>query len=344
MAHARGLAERWAVDRGLVIRMLVTLGLLAAIYAGFVALVVAAGEGSVALLVIALIVTAGLFLLGPWAALRALGVRLLLPSEMPELHERLRRLATLAGMPAPRLGFVDSPMPNAFAIGYALTERGVSRSVVVVTRRLMELLEPEELDGVLAHELAHLRNRDALVLSLSSALAVAALVAAVIMAWVAVASGKLAELSARLAGWLMAPSSARQVGCLRGCLGVNAAVVALSFGFYALGALLAAGFYLVMHTVSLLVVLALSRYREFVADRAAALLTGAPARLASALLKLDEALRQLSDADVRELGAFRAFLLIDPKREKWLGLLSTHPPVAQRIHRLMEIERRLAGW
>ncbi len=129
------------------------LSLLAAIYAGFLALVVAAGEGSVALLVLALTVTAVLFLLGPRAALRALGVRLLPPSERPELHERLRRLALLLGMPSPRLGFVDSPVPNAFAIGYALTPEGVSRSVVVVTSRLLELLEPEEVDAVLAHEL-----------------------------------------------------------------------------------------------------------------------------------------------------------------------------------------------
>jgi heat shock protein HtpX len=248
----------WAVDRGLVIRMLATLGLLGAIYAGFVALVVAAGKGSVALLVIALTVTAVLILLGPRAARRALGVRLLPPSERPELHERLCRLPILMRMPPARLGFVDSPVPNAFAIGYALTSRGVSCSVVVVTSGLVELLEPEELDAVLAHELAHLRNRDALVLSLRSALAVAALVAALILAAVALVSGKLAELTARLAGRLL-PSSGQQVGCLRGCLGLNVAVMALAFGVQTVGALLAAGFYVTMHGLSLLVVLALSR-------------------------------------------------------------------------------------
>jgi len=342
MAHAQGLADRVAVDRGLVIRMLVTLGLLAAIYAAFVALVVAAGEGSVALLVIALTVTAVLVLLGPRAALRALGVRLLPPSERPELHERLRRLAMLMGMPTPRLGFIDCPMPNAFAIGYAMTSRGVSRSVIVVTSRLLELLEPEELDAVLAHELAHLRNRDALVLSLSSALAVAALVAAVIMAWVAVGSGKLAQLTARLTTWLLpSPSSGQRVGCLRGCFGLNAAMSTLAFGTFALGALLMAGFYAIMHASSLLAVLALSRYREFVADRAAALLTGKPACLASALLKLGTVITELSSSQRQRLGTFRAFMLVDSKDESGFGLLSTHPPLAERVRRLMEIEKLL---
>lgn len=111
-----------------------------------------------------------------------------------------------------------------------------------VTSRLLELLEPEELDTVRAHELTHLRNRDALVLSLSSGLAVAALSAAAILAWAAVATGKLAQLTARLTSWLL-PSSAseEQVGYFRGCLGLNVATVALSFGSYTLGALLGGG-------------------------------------------------------------------------------------------------------
>lgn len=96
-----------------------------------------------------------------------------------------------------------------------------------------------------------------------------------------------------------------------------------------------------MHGLSIPVVLALSRYREFVADRAAALLTGAPTRLASALLKLDEAIDQVSDSDLRSLRAFRAFMLVDIKDERLFGLLSTHPPVAPRVRRLMELEKLL---
>lgn len=113
-----------------------------------------------------------------------------------------------------------------------------------VTSRLLELLAPEELDTVRAHELTHLRNRDALVLSLSrsSGLAVAALSAAAILARAAVATGELAQLTARLTSWLL-PSSAseKQVGYFRGCLGLNVATLALSFGSYALGALLGVG-------------------------------------------------------------------------------------------------------
>jgi heat shock protein HtpX len=81
-----------------------------------------------------------------------------------------------------------------------------------------------------------------------------------------------------------------------------------------------------------------------VADRAAALLTGAPARLASALLKLDEAIGQLSGSELQPLCAFRAFMLVDPKGERQFGLLWTHPSVAQEVRRLMELDSLLSGW
>jgi heat shock protein HtpX len=333
--------EQVLVDRGLLVRMLIVFALLAVIYAGLVTFVIATGEGSVVLLVLALLITVVLVLIGPLLAQRALGVRLLAPDEYPELHERIQRLALLMGIPAPRLGLCESPLPNAFAIGYPLSDRMIARSVVVVTTRLVDMLEPEELDGVLAHELAHLRNRDAVVITGSSMLALASLIVAKILVVLAAASAKLAGLSGRLARWLL-PAGDRQVGTLRVLLGMYAVLMGLTFLVSAIGALVLAALYWLLHAVSLLAVLALSRYREFIADRAAGLVTRSPAHLAAALRKIERASVGIDATETRPLQAFRAFLLVEPKSDWLLGLLSTHPPISQRVERLMELERVLA--
>jgi len=145
-------------------------------------------------------------------------------------------------------------------------------------------------------------------------------------------------------GWLLpSPSSGQRVGCLRGCLGLNVAMTPLPFGVDAVSALLAAGFPVPMHGLSLLVMLALLRYREFVADRAAALLTVAPARLASAL-KLGEAIGHLSGMEILLLRALWAFMPVDPKDERQVAQVGIHPLVAQRVRRLIELDGLLSGW
>ncbi|MCS7294382.1 MAG: M48 family metalloprotease, partial [Dehalococcoidia bacterium] len=281
----------------------------------------------------------------------ALGVRFAATPELQTLRERLERLAALYGMPVPRVGIVDDPLPNAFCIGYGLTHRGTRRAVVAVTRGLLDLLEPAELDGVLAHELAHLRNRDAAVLTASSSVALVAGAMGLLVAAFGAVSAWFGQLLARATELLLGKPEQR-VGCLRGCLGLQTGCVSLVLLLGAVGALVAAAFYWLFWFLGTLVVLALSRYREFIADHVAALVTGSPGSLAAALQKLDQAHREArrtqAQATATQTGTrwrrvFRPFFVVEPGDEEPPALLSTHPPVSERIRRLIELEQRLAG-
>ena len=149
-------------DTGLQVRMLLTMFLLGLVYAVLIGVLFAAGVGAVVIAVIA----GGLLLLNLFVsdklALAAMGAREVSPSDAPELHAMIERLCVQANLPKPRVAVAQTSMPNAFAIG-----RSPRKATVCATTGIMDLLSPAELEGVMAHELTHVQNRDVLVMTIA---------------------------------------------------------------------------------------------------------------------------------------------------------------------------------
>jgi heat shock protein HtpX len=293
----RGMA-RMSRDLGLQVRMLLTMFLLGLLYVALVAALLAAGTGTATMLVVVAGLALAQLTLSDKLALRAIGAREVSPSEAPGLHAMVERLCVQADLPKPRIAIAPTPVPNAFAMG-----RSPRSAVVCATTGILELLEPHELEGVMAHELAHVRHRDVLIMTVASFFAS---IAAMVLQF----------------GVLFGGGRDRDGG-------QPAFVVVL---------LVSA----VVYAVSFVLMLALSRYREFVADRGAALVTGRPSALASALIKLSEGMARVPQRDLRAAGELNAFFIV-PARVKGSirGLLSTHPPVEQRLAALARLEADL---
>ncbi len=219
-------------------------------------------------------------------------------ADLPQVYSIVRTLATQTGMPMPRVYLIDSPQPNAFATG-----RNPKHAAVAVTRGILELMSYEELTGVLAHELAHIRNRDILISSVAAMLAAAL------------------SIFARMAFWFGGGRRSRD-NPLSGVIALVAILVA--------------------PIAAMLIRLAISRSREYQADRSAAEITGQPLALANALRKLEAGTSRIPMA---VNPAVSQLFIADPlkalrRREGGGGLgtmFSTHPPIADRIRRLEEL-------
>ena len=295
------MARRWyGRDRGLSARMGLTIFLLGAVYVVFISILIAAGTSAIVILVIAGGLAVAQLFFSDRIALASMGARVTQPEEAPELHEMIERLCQMADLRKPRVAIADVDMPNAFATG-----RSQKASAVCVTTGLMRRLEPRELEGVLAHELTHIANRDVVVMTVASFLAtVAGLIIRASM-WGGMGGGRNRDG----AGYIFI------------IMGVSLAVYALSF--------------LLLRT--------LSRYREYAADRGAAILTGAPATLASALARIHDDLGRVPTRDLRSAEGLNAFFIV-PARARGFSLSSlfaTHPPVEKRIERLLAMQAQL---
>ena len=289
-------------DTGLQIRMTVVFFLLGALYVALVVALLASGASGVTVAVIAGGLAAVQLFGGDKLALRAMGGREVTPAEAPELHAMIDRLCVQADLPKPKVAVADTRMPNAFALG-----RSPKSATVCATTGIMELLSPAELEGVMAHELTHVANRDVLVMT-------------------------LAGFFATVAAYIV------QFGFLFGGGG--------SYGddddnpsFFVL--LLVS---LVVYVVSFLLMQALSRYREFSADRGAAIITGRPSALASALTKISSGMHAIPQKDLRAASELNAFLIFPAGVGKGIaGLFATHPPMEKRIAALARLESQLQG-
>ena len=234
-------------------------------------------------------------------ALRAMGAREVTPQEAPELHAMIERLCVQADLPKPKIAVANTQMPNAFAIG-----RSPKSATVCATTGIMDLLTPAELEGVMAHELTHVQNRDVLVMTLASFFAT---IAAYIMQFGLFFGG----------GHSGDDDDSPSILVL----------FAVSFFVY---------------VISFFLMQALSRYREFSADRGAALITGRPSALASALVKISGGMQRIPAKDLRAQGELAAFYIFPPGAGKALGsLFSTHPPMEKRIAALGRLESQLQG-
>jgi heat shock protein HtpX len=296
---------RYAPDRGLTSRMAVTMFLLGLLYVVFTAVLIALGVKAIAVLLIAACLLLAQFFLSDKIALFAMHGRVVSPQEAPELHGIVDRLAALANMPKPRVAIADSDVPNAFATG-----RNQKNSVVCVTTGLLRRLEPEELEGVLSHEMSHVAHRDVAVMTIASFL------------------GIVAGLMTRFA--LYAGLGGRDRDD-RGGVPVGLIILLVSALVYA---------------ISFLLTRALSRYRELAADRAGALLTQRPSALASALTKVSGEIARIPTRDLREAEPFNAFYFVPAlsgarARSSLAGLFSTHPPLEQRLELLSRISAEL---
>jgi heat shock protein HtpX len=282
-------------DLRLQARMLLTMLLLGLLYLALVGVLLWAGVGAImVLIVVAGLALAQLFL-SDKLALRAIGAHEVSPSEAPGLHALVERLCVQADLPKPRIAIADTQIPNAFATG-----RSRRASTVCVTTGLLGLLERHELEGVLAHELAHVQHRDVLIMTVASFFA------------------SIAALVLQFAPFL---------GGGRDREGGQPAFIVVMLVSVA------------VYLLSFVLMLALSRHREFVADRGAAVLTGRPSALSSALMKLSRAMTGVPDRDLRAAAEMNAFFIVPATVKGSLRtLLSTHPPIEQRIAALERIE------
>jgi len=291
---------RWPRDLGLQVRMAGTLFLLALVYFIFIAVLAYIGVETLLLLVI---VTAGLliqYFFSDKITLWSMGARRVSEQEEPHLYETLTRLCAIAGIPRPGLAIVNNNIPNAFATG-----RNQKNSVIAVTSGLRTMLNQEELEAVLAHELSHVKNRDVMVITLASFISTAAwfIFRSFLTSRMQVSGGK----GGRQNLWFIIPL-------------IAAAVWIISF----------------------LLIKALSRYREFAADRGSAVLTGQPSHLASALMKISGLMARVPTNDLRKVEGMNAFFIIPAiSGSSIFNLFSTHPTVEQRLAALEQIEQEM---
>lgn len=289
-------------DAGLSARMVLTtilLGLLYAIF--FVVLLQLFNVG----LGVAIVLMAGLLLLQLFTsdkiALAASGAKVVERDQAPELHDMVERLCALADLPKPRIAVIDSDVPNAFATGHSR-----KKAVVAVTRGLWERLEPREVEGVLAHELSHIGNRDVVIMTIASFFSMVAAMLVRFGIYSSMFSGNNRDNNSAPV-WLI--------------------VLAVSIVTYAL---------------SYVLILAISRYREYAADRGAALITGAPENLMSALQKIASGIARIPQKDLREVAGMNAFFIVPTNWKQSFGeLFMTHPPIQKRLARLGAIAQEM---
>jgi heat shock protein HtpX len=288
-------------DFGLSARMVTTMFLLGALYVVFFLVLLQFTNLGIGFLIL---IMGGLaffqYYTSDKIALRASGAKIVERDEAPELHDMVERLSAMADLPKPRVAVVPTDVPNAFATG-----RSPKRSVVAVTEGLWNRLSKPEIEGVLAHELSHIGNRDVAVMTISSFFA---MVAALLM----------------------------RMGMFGGMFGGDRdrggpPIWLIMFVVS-----------LVTYAISYVLILMISRYREYAADRGAAMITGAPENLMSALQRIASNMVQIPQRDLREVQGMNAFFIIPTNVRSSFGeLFMTHPPLEKRLARLAEIAREM---
>ena len=292
-------------DTGLTARIVLSFAVLTILYIIFLSVLAYVCVNAIAIAVIA-----GLMIMGQWyfsdkIVLWSTGAKVVSRGQFPELHDLIERIVARNNLPKPRIAVINTRIPNAFATG-----KTPKSSIVAVTIGLMDQLETEELEGVIAHELSHIKNRDVLVLTLAS-------------------------LFSMLAWYLMRFG---MYGTMYGGMGYGRRDRD-SGGGMALILLVA----IITWFASFLIIRAISRYREFVADRDSALITGKPSKLASALLKISGTMKRIPSRDLREVEGMNAFFIIPAiSGNSFTNLFSTHPPVEQRVKKLLEMEAAMS--
>ena len=293
-------------DTGLTLRMVLSFTILALLYIIFLSALAYVGVNFISITIVASVMILLQWYFSDKIVLWSSGAKIVTRDQYPRLHDVIERIIARNNLPKPKIAVINTRMPNAFATG-----KGKRSSVVAVTTGLLDLLDTEELEGVIAHELTHIRNRDVLVLTLAS-------------------------LFSTVAWYLM------QFGFYSGGMGYG-------YGYGGRDRNNAGGLAIVVIVamltwiISFLVIRAISRYREFAADRGSAQMTGKPVKLANALMKISGNMNRMPTKDLRQAEGLNAFFIIPAASGSTIvNLFSTHPPVEKRIEKLMEMEASMS--
>lgn len=262
----------------------------------FVGAAIGGRGGMVMAFGMAALMNVGMYWFSDKLVLRMYNAQPVTEAEAPELHAIVRTLVQKAGMPMPKVYIIPDETPNAFATG-----RNPEHAVVAVTHGIMRILSREELSGVIAHELAHIKHRDMLTGTI-----------------VATFAGAISML-AQMAQWSMI------FGGRRDDEEGGSPIVALVM-------------MIVAPIAAMLVQMAISRTREFEADKGGAQIAGSPSGLANALLKLEKGSQLVPMTDAKPATAH--MFIVNPLTGGGLmKMFSTHPPIAERVARLNEMAR-----
>jgi heat shock protein HtpX len=287
-------------DPGITIRIIACLSILAILYIVFITVLAYLGLGYLPIMLISAALILSQWYFSDKIVLWSTGAKIVTKDQYYNLHTMIEQIVSTNNLPKPKIAVINSHIPNAFATG-----KGHRNSVVAVTTGLLDLLEYDELEGVLAHELTHIKNRDVLVITLASLFST--------IAW------QIMQFS--FFGSMYGAGRDRNNG------GAMLIIIAVSF---------------VTWIVSFLIIRAISRYREYSADRGAAQMTRKPKSLANALLKISGNMNRAPVRDLRHFEGYNAFFIIPAiSRGSLFNLFSTHPPVEKRIQKLIDMERSM---
>jgi len=269
--------------------------ILGILYVIFLSILHYLGVGYIPLAIIASVMILAQWYFSDKIVLWTSGAKIISREEYPKLHEIVERLSTKNGLPKPKVAMVNSNVPNAFATG-----KSPKSSLVAVTTGLLELLDDDELEAVIGHELTHVRSRDVLVLTLASVFST--------VAWYLMQFGFYGGLQTRD----------------RNSAGSGAIVLLVA---------------IVTWVVSFLIIRAISRYREYSADRGGAIMTGKPDKLATALLKISGKIKVIPPNELKNVQKLNAFFIIPALSGSSIAnLFSSHPPVEKRVQKLKEMK------
>ncbi len=256
-------------DTGITVRIIFCLSILALLYIIFIAVLARVGLGFFPIMIISAV-----FILAQWffsdkIVLWSSGAKIVTSDQYPTLHSIVERIVSRNNMPKPKIAVAPNRIPNAFATG-----KGPSNSVVAVTTGILEILDDDELEGVLAHELTHIKNRDVMVITLASLFST--------IAFQVMQFGYFGS-------FFSYGDRDRNNG------GAILIIILVAF---------------ITWLVSFFIIRAISRYREYSADRGSAQMTGKPAKLANALMKISGTMNQIPDKDLRQVEGLNAFFII----------------------------------
>jgi heat shock protein HtpX len=289
------MSTRLKRDFGLSARIILSFIILGILYVLFLSVLHYLGIGYIPLVIIASAMILAQWYFSDKIVLWTSGAKIVSKDDYPKLHEIIERLASKNGIPKPKVAVVNTQVPNAFATG-----KSPKSSLVAVTSGILNLLDDDELEAVIGHELTHIRSRDILVLTLASVFST--------VAWYLAQFGFFGGIQSRN----------------RDSAGTTVIVIVVA---------------VVTWIVSFLIIRAISRYREYAADRGGAAMTGNPDKLADALLKISGKMNNIPTKEIERVQKLNAFFIIPALSGNSIAnLFSTHPPVEKRVAKLREMK------